>query len=87
MTILSVRILVWCDNLCFLPFLHGDESLVPRLDDLANTDLTLEWSSLLDRGVENTSIFECSMIVSRDESTIGTDFSLALLSRDYLKLG
>ena len=43
----AISILWWADQSCFLALGQLNDSLVPSLDDLADTDLELEGSALL----------------------------------------
>lgn len=74
-----ICILVWADQPCLLSFPHWGESFVPTPNDLTHANLTLERSTLLYWGVEDTSIFESSVVVSRDKGPCRANRTRALL--------
>lgn len=66
-TTFSVGILRWARQNCFLSSWELHHAFIPASDDLSDTNLKFEWSSLFDGGVENSSVHESTMVMSSDE--------------------
>ena len=78
-TCFSVSVVRWAYQDCFLALLKLTDSLVPSSNDLSNTDLELEWSSFLNRGIKHGAVHQGAVVVRGDKCALWDNWSSALV--------